>query len=195
MVNYQDILDFWFGQETDPEYGTERSQWFTKNPDFDDQMRSLFLPHYNLAASGKLESWQAQPASCLALIILLDQFPRNAFRDTPQAFATDPLALAATNFALDRQFDQALLPVQRWFIYLPLEHDENLANQERSVQLFLALKDDPQNNPHNSDTYNYALRHRDIIAKFGRFPHRNAILGRKSTPAEIEFLQQPGSSF
>lgn len=191
MMNYQDVLDFWFGQETDPEYGTVRSQWFTKNPDFDDQMRSLFLPHYQQAASGKLEIWQDQPHSCLALIILLDQFPRNAFRETPQAFATDPLALAATNFALDRRFDQDLLPVQRWFIYLPLEHDENLANQERSVQLFLALKDDP----HSGDTYNYALRHRDIIAKFGRFPHRNAILGRQSIPAEIEFLQQPGSSF
>ena len=199
MMNYQDILDFWFGKETDPEYGTARSQWFAKNPDFDDQMRSLFLPHYQQAATGELDSWQAQPHSCLALIILLDQFPRNAFRDMPQAFATDHLALAVTNLALDRRFDQTLLPVQRWFIYLPLEHDENLVNQERSVQLFLALKDDPRNDPsndsHSGDTYNYALRHQDIIAKFGRFPHRNAILGRKSTPAEAEFLQQPGSSF
>ena len=194
-MNYQDVLDFWFGKETDPEYGTVRNQWFTKNPDFDDQMRSLFLPHYQQAASGNLDSWQAQPHSCLALIILLDQFPRNAFRDKPQAFATDPLALAVTNFALDRRFDQALLPVLRWFVYLPLEHDENLVNQERSVQLFLALKDEYPKDPHSVDTYNYALRHRDIIARFGRFPHRNGILGRKSTPAEIEFLQQPGSSF
>lgn len=190
-MNYAEILDFWFGAPQSPEYGQQLSQWFTKNPEFDHQMRSLFLPQYELAATGELDHWQDQPLSCLALIILLDQFPRNVFRDTPQSFATDHLALKFANWAIAQGFDRQLLLVQRWFIYLPLEHDENLANQERSVQLFAAFKDDPQ----SSNTYEYAIRHRDIVAQFGRFPHRNAILGRKSTPAETEFLQQPGSSF
>jgi uncharacterized protein (DUF924 family) len=190
-MNYSEILDFWFGAPDSPEYGQIHSQWFTKNPEFDQQMRSLFLPQYQLAATGELDDWKKQPLSCLALIILLDQFPRNVFRDTPQSFATDHLAVQLADWAIEQGFDRQVLLVQRWFIYLPLEHDENLVNQERSVQLFAAFKDDPQ----SSNTYEYALRHRDIIAQFGRFPHRNSILGRKSTPAETEFLQQPGSSF
>ncbi len=190
-MNYSEILDFWFGTPDSSEYGHSRSQWFTKNPEFDQQMRSLFLPHYQLASRRELDSWKDQPLSCLALIILLDQFPRNVFRGTPQSFATDNLALQFAEGAIAQGFDQQLLSVQRWFIYLPLEHDENLVNQERSVELFADFKDDPE----GGNTYEYAIRHRDVIAQFGRFPHRNIILGRKSTPAEIEFLQQPGSSF
>ncbi len=190
-MNYSEILDFWFGTPDSSEYGHSRSQWFTKNPEFDQQMRSLFLPHYQLASRRELDSWKDQPLSCLALIILLDQFPRNVFRGTPQSFTTDNLALQLADWAIAQGFDQQLLSVQRWFIYLPLEHDENLVNQERSVELFADFKDDPE----GGNTYEYAIRHRDVIAKFGRFPHRNIILGRKSTPAEIELLQQPGSSF
>jgi uncharacterized protein (DUF924 family) len=195
-MNYQEVLDFWFGLEGDREYGKPRSQWFTPNSEFDQHLRLNFLPHYHLAAARELDSWRQEPRSCLALIILLDQFPRNAFRGTPQAFATDSLALEVADGAIEQGFDQQLLPVQRWFVYLPLEHDENLVNQERSVQLFATLKDHPDSSePYQSEPYQYALRHRDVIAKFGRFPHRNEILARESTPEEIEFLQQPGSSF
>jgi len=194
-MNYLELLNFWFGFADSPEYGKPQGKWFTKDAEFDQEMRSRFLSDHQLAATGELDSWKELPLSCLALIILLDQFPRNVFRDTPQAFATDSLALELAQGAIAQGFDQQLLPVQRWFIYLPLEHDENLANQERSVELFARLRQDAIDNPNHQNTHEYAVRHRNVIAQFGRFPHRNEILGRKNTPAETEFLQQPGSSF
>jgi uncharacterized protein (DUF924 family) len=127
----------------------------------------------------------------LARILLYDQFPRNMFRGTPRAFATDALARETTAYLLRTQGDRQLRPVERLFVYLPLMHSEDLTDQRQSVSLFQQLvQDDPL-----VDSVSYALRHREIIARFGRFPHRNAILGRSSTPEEIEFLQQPGSSF
>jgi uncharacterized protein (DUF924 family) len=149
------------------------------------------LSTYRQAAEGKLNHWQEQPLSCLALIILLDQFPRNIFRDRPQAFATDAQALEFAQYAVDRGFDRQLLPVQRWFIYLPLEHSENLEHQQQAVKLFSTLKDDPD----SASAIDYACHHLRIIERFGRFPHRNRILGRSTTPQEEEFLKQPGSSF
>ena len=186
-----EILNFWFGHPEDAEYGQSRKIWYTKNPDFDEEIRSRFFTEYELAAAGTYDAWQESPQSCLALIILLDQFPRNMFRGQPQAFATDYKALAAAHYAVDHKLDQQLLPVQRQFIYLPFEHSENLEHQRRCVELFQQLKDSPD----SGLTLDYAIRHLKIIEQFGRFPHRNEILGRESTPEEVEFLKQAGSSF
>ncbi len=135
---------------------------------------------------GGLEQWRSTPLAALALVVVLDQFSRNMFRGTPRAFAGDPAALAAATVALERGFDRLLSPAERIFMYLPFEHAEDLAAQHRSLALFEAL--DPND-------LEYARRHHEIIARFGRFPHRNAVLGRESTPEEIEFLKGPGSSF
>jgi uncharacterized protein (DUF924 family) len=138
------------------------------------------------AARGKLERWETTPLASLALVVVLDQFPRNMFRETPHAFSTDSRALAAAGRALERGFDRMLSPAERTFMYLPFEHAEDFAAQRHSLALFEAL--DPND-------MEYAKRHYEIIARFGRFPHRNAVLGRESTPEEIEFLKGPGSSF
>lgn len=144
-----------------------------------------------MAARDELEEWTTQPLGCLALIILLDQFPRNMFRGTPQAFATDPLALAVAQHTIAQGWDQQMLPVQRWFIYLPFEHSEDLACQQRSLELWQQLASDSE----SQSAIAYAQKHYDVIQQFGRFPHRNAILGRMSTPKEEAFLQRPGSAF
>lgn len=191
MSAVNEILDFWFGRPDEAIYGHPHQVWFIKKPKFDREIRNRFLSVYEQAAMGQLEDWKDSPLSCLALILLLDQFPRNMFRGTAQAFATDPQALSAAQYAVSQGFDQELLPVQRWFIYLPFEHSEDLAMQQQNIQLFNQLKDDP----HTLKTINYAVRHLEIIKRFGRFPHRNQILGRASTPEEVEFLKQPGSSF
>ncbi len=187
----EEILNFWFGSPKSVDYGKERSFWFTKNPEFDKELGDRFLLAYEQAARGELDYFQASPLGCLAVILLLDQFPRNMFRGTPKSFATDAKALSVAKNAVNRGCDRVLLPVQRWFIYLPFEHSENLADQKRSVELFLTLSDDPA----SASTIDYALRHKAVIERFGRFPHRNKILGRENTPAEDEFLTQPGSSF
>lgn len=186
-----EILDFWFGAPQSADYGKERSFWFTKKSEFDKELSDRFLSTYEQAAAGELDSWEDSPCSCLALLLLLDQFSRNMFRGTPKSFATDAKALAVANNAVAKGFDQYLLPVQHWFIYLPFEHSENIADQQRCVDLFATLKDDPD----SAATIDYALRHKSVIERFGRFPHRNEILGRETTPQEAEFLKQPGSSF
>ena len=191
MSPVNEILNFWFGKPEDADYGKIRKFWFTKNPEFDQEVRSRFLLVYQQAAAGQLDDWKTSPHSCLALIILLDQFPRNIFRSQPQAFATDPQALSLAQYAVTQGFEQQLLPVQRWFIYMPFEHSENLEHQRQSVELFATLKDDPD----CASGIDYAHRHLKVIERFGRFPHRNQILGRESTSEEVEFLQQPGSSF
>jgi uncharacterized protein (DUF924 family) len=191
MLQANEVLDFWFGTPDDADYGQQRKIWFTKNPQFDQEVRSRFLPNYNQAATGQLDDWQASPHSCLALIILLDQFPRNMFRGQPQAFVTDSQALAYAQQAVKRKFDEQLLPLQRWFIYLPFEHSEKIEHQYQSVALFKKLSDEAD----FADGLDYANRHFKVIERFGRFPHRNEILGRETTPEEAEFLKQPGSSF
>ncbi len=199
MARVEEILDFWFGSPSSADYGKERSFWFTKKPEFAKQLRDLFLLDYEQAARGELDYLQASPQGYLALILLLDQFGRNIFRGTPKSFATDAKALSVAQSAVERGCEalrarwryRTLLPVQRWFIYLPFEHSENLADQERCVELFATLADHPA----SASTINYALRHKGVIERFGRFPHRNKILGRTNTTAEAEFLKQPGSSF
>jgi uncharacterized protein (DUF924 family) len=185
------ILEFWFGKPDEADYGKYRKAWFTKNPEFDDEVRSRFLHVYNQAAAGELDDWKTTPQGCLALIILLDQFPRNMFRGQPQAFATDPQALAYARHAVTQCFDKELPKLQRWFVYLPFEHSENLADQHRCVELCEQLGDEPE----MREVIDYAYRHLRVIERFGRFPHRNQILGRETTPEEAEFLKQPGSSF
>jgi uncharacterized protein (DUF924 family) len=177
-----EVLRFWFGDGA--ERGKAHKRWFEKNSTFDAEIRSRFLPLYEQLAGGN--DWLVQPGDCLARIVVLDQFPRNMFRGSPRAFAADPLALAAAKHAVAKGFDGGLLPVEKQFVYLPFEHSESLADQERACALMKPLGD---------DLYDWALRHQRIIERFGRFPHRNEILGRASTPEEIEFLKQPGSGF
>lgn len=181
------VLDFWFGPEDAPGRGRFRKQWFAVSPAFDAEIASRFLTVWEEAAAGGLDHLADTPNGSLALVLILDQFPRNMFRGTPRAFATDARAYAVADTAVARGFDRQVLPVQRIFLYLPFEHSESLADQERCVTLMTALGDDM--------AIDYAVRHRDIIARFGRFPHRNAILGRPSTAEETAFLAQPGSSF
>ncbi|MEO8717754.1 MAG: DUF924 family protein [Burkholderiales bacterium] len=172
------VLRFWFDLQP--------RDWFVKNPDFDAKVRSRFLALHEAAAAGRLAPWADEARSCLALVIALDQFPRNMFRGEARAFATDPLALAAARVILQRAWNKQLLPSERLFAYLPFEHSEALEDQNLSCELMQDFE---------PEQYRYALRHRDIIQRFGRFPHRNDILGRQSTPAEIEFLKLPGSGF
>lgn len=191
-----DVLSFWFGPPGAPPL-TNAAHWFAADPAFDAQVRSRFERLVERAAAGELEAWRETPPGGLALVVTLDQFPRNIHRGTPRAFACDPAALDVCLDALARRFDRALTPVERWFLYLPLEHSENLAHQQRSVALFeeLAAAAEPPLAASLAEAADYARRHRDVIARFGRFPHRNRILGRASTPEEAAFLEQPGSSF
>ena len=191
-VEPEAIYDFWFGGLGFSEFGQSRKAWFMKDPMFDVEIRRRFLVTLECAERGELQYWRDDPKHCLSLIILLDQFPRNMFRDTPRAFATDAIALDTARFVIERSYDQTVVSVERVFFYLPFEHSESLKDQARCVALVQALVD---SDPSRADLLDYAKRHHDVIARFGRFPHRNRILGRASTQAEIEFLKQPGSSF
>ena len=184
-----EVLLFWFGPGE--ARGRRDKRWFAKEEAFDRECRARFLAVHERAAGGELSAWRKQAPECLALILLLDQFPRNMFRGTARAFATDPLALDAARHAVAQGFDRGMLAVERLFVYLPFEHSEALADQERACELTKPLEAFPE----TADAYAYAVAHRDIIARFGRFPHRNALLGRESTAEEIEFLKAPGSSF
>ena len=180
IATLEDLLAFWF------EPGGER-RWFEADPAFDAQLRQRFTDLVLQAASGELAASVGEPRGALALCLALDQLPRNIWRRTPRAFAYDRLARNAASAALEAGHDRALAAQERLFVYLPFQHSEDLADQERSVRLFAELGD--------AELLDYAVRHRDIIARFGRFPHRNAILGRASTAEEIAFLREPGSRF
>lgn len=192
-MSAQEVLDFWFLPKADPGYGQPRGEWFRKDERFDAAIRTRFGARIEDAVAGGLTQWDALGAEgTLARILLLDQFTRNAYRGTPGSFAGDALALAASERLVDSGAHLALTPVQRQFAYLPFEHAENARMQERSVELFSALA---QEHDGFAEVLDYAHRHRGVIARFGRFPHRNAILGRASTPEELAFLAQPGSGF
>jgi uncharacterized protein (DUF924 family) len=180
----QAFLDFWFGTADDPERYHHRQIWFRAPPEFDRAVRENFTSDHDAAVAARLADWEAEPLSALALVILLDQVPRNIFRSTPRAFASDPLALAATMRAMERGFDQAVPAAWRVFFYLPFEHSEVLAHQQRGIDLLLALPPVPGR---PGDGHMTRL-HLEIIERFGRFPHRNAILGRASTEDELAFL-------
>lgn len=200
MVSAPDaVLDFWFGPPgSNAEIaGRQGKLWFGKSPANDRAVIEGFVDTLVAATAGELDHWAATPRGRLALVIALDQFPHHIHRDRPQAFATDPQALALSLAALDAGEDAQLAPIERVFLYLPLEHAESLAMQERAVSLFSALAAEASTNERAlfDNFLDYAIQHRDVVARFGRFPHRNAILGRPSTPEEIEFLKQPGSRF
>jgi uncharacterized protein (DUF924 family) len=178
-----EILSFWFGKLPASQF---RDKWFKKNDQFDTEIKARYFSTYEKAAKGELESWSTQPEECLALVILLDQFPRNMFRHTERAFATDKLALKYAKSAVAQGFDHRVGSIERMFFYLPFEHSENLADQNEAVNLFAALT---AARPEVKTTLDYAIEHREIIQKFGRFPHRNKILNRASTPEELKFLE------
>lgn len=178
----QEVLDFWF-VETAP------AQWFQRNDTFDAIIRDRFAGVYDLAAKGMYDGWMKDADGSLALCVVLDQFPRNMYRNDARAFATDAKALNVAAHAIKQGFDQLLIPLKRRFLYLPFEHSEDFAHQRTSVELFGSMQyDDPLG-------YEYALRHLRVIEQFGRFPHRNMALKRESTPAELTFLGQGGAGF
>lgn len=190
-MNFSEILDFWFTPPASLQRGRNRQEWFRKNANFDGEIRCRFLDEHEAALAGMRGDWEATPHAALALVIVLDQFPRNMFRDSPRSFAADRAALGVARRMVRSGFDRLLRPLERCFAYLPFEHSEDLAAQRRSLALFEGLR-------FSSDcigNIDYAHRHYEIIARFGRFPHRNAVLRRTSTPEEIEFLRQPGSGF
>jgi len=188
----QDVLDFWFLPPDNRDYGQARGEWFRKDDAFDAHIRARFGTLIDAAIEGGLRAWEATPHGALARLIVLDQFTRNVYRGTPRAFAGDAQALALAVALTQAAQDQQLPPMLRAFAYLPFEHAEDLAMQARAVELFQLLS---QAQPGFDGMLDYAERHQEVIARFGRFPHRNAILGRASTPQEVEFLRQPGSSF
>jgi uncharacterized protein (DUF924 family) len=180
-----EVLAFWFrGPGADP-------RWFGKDPSFDAAVRERFLALHDEAAAQRLAAWRETLRECLALILLLDQFPRNLFRGSARAFATDAPALECARLAVERRYDAGMRPVERLFVYLPFEHAESIEAQERACELLAPLGAFAE----TADVYRYAVAHRQVIARFGRFPHRNAALGRASTPEEAEFLKRPASSF
>lgn len=177
-----DVVGFW--RTAGPE------KWFRKDSRFDDAIRLRFEPVHFAAARGEYDAWRGSADGCLALLLLLDQFPRNLWRGSAHAFATDPLARAVARHAVQADFDQEVEAIMRPFFYLPFEHSEDLADQDLSVSLCEALRDATG----DEDTLKWAIIHRDIIQRFGRFPHRNAAFGRETTPEEQTFLEAGGFS-
>lgn len=189
----QEVLDFWFGAPGSAAYGEERDAWFRKDDAFDSEIRARFGDVIAQAVAGGLRDWDDEgPQGVLARIIVLDQFTRNARRGTPGAFEGDALALSAARKLVETGAYRDLAPVQRSFAFMPFEHAEEPRAQEQAVELFTELAHETGKYANSLD---YAHRHRGVIARFGRFPHRNAILGRASTPEEAEYLRQPGSGF
>ncbi|MBX4864539.1 DUF924 domain-containing protein [Rhizobium sophorae] len=176
----REVYDFWFVR-------CGRELWFRAPPELDAEIREGFRDTHLALAAGVSDEWRADPVSRLAAVIVLDQFPRNIYRGTALAVATDGLALREAKLALAVGADRAVESACRTFFYMPFEHAENLSEQERSVELFTALGDE--------EYRDYAIRHRDVIAAYGRFPHRNAMLGRESTAAERDYLSTPGAGF
>jgi uncharacterized protein (DUF924 family) len=183
----REILAFWFGP-TD----VARAEWFRKDAAFDDEIRRRFGACVEQALAGELGDWAATPQGALARILLLDQFTRNLFRDTPRAFQGDALALAVAREMVDAGYERVLTPRQRAFVYLPFEHAEDRAMQAQAMRLFGKLAAE---HPQMQESLAWAAKHEVIIARFGRFPHRNLQLGRVSTEQERAFLQGPDASF
>lgn len=199
MTTPDDVLEFWF-----PADGARANAlWWGKNPQLDAEIRERFGPTLAAAKAGQLDAWAADARGRVALIIVLDQLSRNIFRNDPRTYEADEKALALALEAIEIGHDRELPATQRLFFYMPLEHSEELEHQERCVELMRKLAADvaaePGVDPGRREQFagfiGYAVQHRDIVARFGRFPHRNALLGRASTAEELEFLTQPGSSF
>lgn len=199
MSDIESICDYWFGSNPDDvAVAKEKGNlWWSKNPAVDSEIRERFGNLVEAAGRNELSDLAATPRGLLALILLTDQFPRNICRASPRAFASDPLARAHCRDGIARGLDRELRPIERVFHYLPLEHSESLDDQNESVRLFSGLVRDaaPQSRELFEGYHRYAEQHSDIIVRFGRFPHRNRILGRVTTPEEDAFLKGPGSSF
>lgn len=186
-----DVLEFWFGAPGSPQFGRAHDFWFTKSAETDALIRSRFAPTVEAALRGDLRHWADGDArGALALVLLLDQFTRNIHRDSARAFAGDDAALAVARRLVADGRHLQLSPIERWFAYLPYEHSERIDDQRESLRLFGELAQEGMGEP-----LVWAQKHHDVIARFGRYPHRNELLGRESTAEEIEFLRQPGSRF
>ena len=199
METPQTILEYWFGSNPDDAaVAAERSNlWWSKSEAVDAEIRERFESLVLKATAGELDHWASMPKSLLVLILLTDQYPRNIYRDSARAFAFDPKAFAWCVDGINAGLDLMLRPIERVFFYLPLEHSESLEHQYQSVSLFRNLCDivNADQKPAFENFLDFAVRHRNIIGRFGRFPHRNKILGRQSTPEELTFLAEAGSSF
>lgn len=191
MAEIDDILSFWFARPGEAGYGERREIWWQSTPEFDTEIGARFAGACERAAAGEFEHWAEDARGALALILLFDQFPRNLYRGTPRAFATDARALGLAKDAVARGFDREVTSLERVFFYTPFEHSERLEDQRRGVAFFQALGDGPL----VRESVRFAKRHLEIIERFGRFPHRNAVLGRASTVEEAAFLTEPESSF
>ena len=195
----ESVLGFWFGDSLDlPEAAAARRLlWFRENPSFDQSIRERFGDLPSRALRGELDTWRHAARSSLALVVVLDQFPRNLYRGTAQSYAYDHAAMAACVATLESRFDTELSPLEAMFLYLPLEHAEDMQSQERCVSLFRKLMDRApvDQRPQFESFLSYAIRHREIINRFGRFPHRNAILGRASSSEELSYLEAGGETF
>lgn len=185
--NFDEVLDFWFGEPR----GKSRAEWFRKDAAFDAVIRQRFGALHAAAARREREAWRVNAESMLALVVVLDQFSRNLHRGDARAFAQDEHARDCAVEALMRGDDLGLLPVERQFLYLPFEHSEDLEDQDRAVMLMASLESFEETRGFTQ----WAEKHRAVVKRFGRFPHRNAALGRESTPEEVEFLKEPGSRF
>jgi uncharacterized protein (DUF924 family) len=193
------VLSFWFG-ELDAEglaHPDTQRRWFTKDEEFDAALRDNFLADHRAIVGEEREHWLVDPRGRLAYVVVLDQFSRNMFRGTPEMFANDPQALRAAKGCIEKGADRALAVAERQFMYMPFMHSEDLADQDRCIELFTALRDEQTGRCRDNveNALRFAQMHRDIVAKYGRFPHRNAILGRPSTPEETKFLEGPNSGF
>ena len=199
MNRYEAILHFWFGElKSDQDLPDEKARlWFRKSDETDSTIKQNFEPEIEQAAAGQLAEWKASPRGSLAWMILLDQFTRNVYRGTAKSFAYDPQALELSLQVQEQGDEQKLRPLERVFVYLPMEHSEDLVMQQRAVKAFEQLLEHcPPGLEVAYDSYrDYAVRHLKIIEQFGRFPHRNEILSRQSTTEEIEYLKQPGAGF
>jgi uncharacterized protein (DUF924 family) len=195
----EEILWYWFGRlDAQGRVPSEKmTRWFRGGKEVDDEIAALFDEDVEMATAGELDAWQEHPRSALALVLLLDQFPRNLYRGQPASFAADPKALSLALHCLEQGFDQKLPPIFRVFLYLPLEHAEDLERQEQCVALFqeLAQQASPDEKALYENFLDFAIQHRDLIARFGRFPYRNNILGRENTPEEDAFLNETKLSF
>ncbi len=195
----ESVIDFWFGDDLDsPDAVAERCRlWFEGDPSFDELVRERFEDLPSQALQGQLDSWRLGVRSNLALVLVLDQFPRNLYRDSAQCFAYDPLAYEVAVAAIEHGFDNELAPLEATFLYLPLEHAEDVDAQARCVSLFRSLlhRAPVALRPQFESFLSYAIRHREVIGRFGRFPHRNAVLGRPSTGEERAYLESGGEAF
>lgn len=186
------VLDFWFAPASSPEHGSARKAWFAKDAAFDGEIRERFGSVVEQALRGELDGWSADARAALGRVVVLDQFTRNIFRGTPRAFAGDRQALAAASEMVGSRQDESLPPLMRAFVYMPFEHAEGIAMQDEAVRLFTRLAAAA---PSIEPMLDYAQKHRAVIERFGRFPHRNDILGRQSTAEETAFLSEPGARF